>query len=70
LPGSRQELIAISADKIIETRDEEGYLIDPDDWSPELALLAENCRWDGSCQRLPTRKQRLKSDDPAATIAP
>ena len=26
------------ADKITVSRDEEGYLIDPDDWSPELAL--------------------------------
>ena len=28
----------MSADKITVPRDEEGYLIEPDDWSPELAL--------------------------------
>jgi hypothetical protein len=31
LPDSRQELIAMSADKITVLRDEEGYLIEPDD---------------------------------------
>jgi tRNA 2-thiouridine synthesizing protein E len=28
----------MTADKITVARNEEGYLIDPDDWSPELAL--------------------------------
>jgi TusE/DsrC/DsvC family sulfur relay protein len=38
LSDSQQELITVSADKITVARNEEGYLINPEDWSPELAL--------------------------------
>ena len=38
LPDSKQRLITVSADKITVARNEEGYLINPEDWSPELAL--------------------------------
>jgi TusE/DsrC/DsvC family sulfur relay protein len=38
LPDTQQELINVSIDKITVPRNEEGYLIDPEDWSPELAL--------------------------------
>jgi tRNA 2-thiouridine synthesizing protein E len=37
-PDTQQELINVSVDKITVPRNEEGYLIDPEDWSPELAL--------------------------------
>ena len=37
-PDTQQERINVSIDKITVPRNEEGYLIDPEDWSPELAL--------------------------------
>ncbi|MFT5218468.1 MAG: sulfur relay (sulfurtransferase) DsrC/TusE family protein [Planctomycetota bacterium] len=38
----------MSAEKITVTRNEEGYLIDPDDWSPELALMLAEEKGPGS----------------------
>jgi tRNA 2-thiouridine synthesizing protein E len=38
LSDSQQELITVSADEITVPGNEEGYLIDLEDWSPQLAV--------------------------------